>query len=549
MNQVRSSFYTIALMDKHPASREAVRLLKRVLTERGVATEDRSAGKAELLLQVQSGLGVDGYQIDDDQGAVRITGNDPRGLLYGVGRFLHTSSFGPRGFLPSSWRGVSVPNTSFRGLYMAHNFHNWYRSAPLNEITSYIEELALWGLNAIVVPAGTNPHSPAEEIHTTMIPRQIEILRFVRRLGISVGLIATNVLDHEPELVAKGVSVPDADPPRRGNVGHRVCMTQPIGVRSMSEQLERNLDMYADVGLDFVVAFPYDEGGCGCPGCYPWGAKGYVTFCKLFSQLARAKFPGCRFIAGTWCFDVRKESDGEYSGFDAALHAEPGWCDRVMTDAHDSFPEWPLRHGSPGGLPMVNFPEISMWGRYLWGGSGANPYPRRLVEIWRRACHLLDGCLPYSEGRFEDLNKVTGQRLFWNKEWDSETIVRDYAAYEFGIAVQSEVAEAVRLLEENYPGEVPDAGKAGRALALLQNAEKKMTDRDRAGFRWRLLMLRAIIDVEMTKPPSVVTARRNAAYEALIELYSASNAQDAVCPRAKSAYDRGQHRDPMPIFE
>lgn len=537
---------TISMQETDPICRQALRLLRCALEEHGVTTEV-SAQDAGLRLRVQPGIGVEGYRIEEEAGALQITGNDPRGLLYGVGRLLHDGSFGPDGFTPGAWRGASVPDCSLRGMYLAHNFHNWWRSASLEENVRYLEELALWGLNTIIVPPGTNPPSPPDDVYGTMIPKQVEMLKAARQLGIRVGMISSNCLDRAPEPEYAAVRVPDTDPERRGNIGHRVCMSHPKGYRAMREQLERALERYAGVGLDFVVAFPYDEGGCGCPDCWPWGAKGYLRFCRLYSELARSHYPGCRFIAGTWCFDVREASDGEFDGLDAALRADAGWCDYLMTDAHGAYPEWPLQHGAPGGLPMINFAEISMWGRFPWGGYGANPFPRRLVRIWGQSRHLLDGGLPYSEGRFEDINKVTTLRLFWEKAADADTIVRDYIHAAFGPAVVQEVAEAIRLLEDNYPKEALDAGRAERALALLQAAESRLDDQTRTGWRWRLLMLRAIIDVELVKSPDIVTAACNAAYEELIELYCAQTAQICVLPRAKSAYERGQLQEP-PVF-
>jgi hypothetical protein len=427
-------------------------------------------------------------------------------------------------------------------MYLAHNFYNWNREAPISEIERYIEDLALWGLNAVVVPWGTNPHSTSQELFGVMIPKQREWLRHVRKLGVRVGLITSSLIDRVPDPAYAAVPVPDTNPPRRGNVGDRVCMTHPEGGRALRKVLERAMTAYEDVGLDFVIAFPYDEGGCGCPGCWPWGAKGYVRFCKMCGDLARAKYPGCEFIAGTWCFDVREESDGEFDGFDTAVRADPGWCNRMMIDAHGDFPEWPLRHGSPGGLPVINFAEISMWGRWPWGASGANPYPQRLERIWKQSRHLMDGGTPYSEGRYEDINKVTCLSLFWNRNATADEIVRDYVTVEFGPDVVADVAEAIRLLEENYPVNPPDATRANRALALLEGAEPRMTAIARKAWRWRILMARAIIDAETAAHPKEVTARRNAAYEELIEIYCAQKAHCSVLPPAESAYVRGQLR-------
>ena len=39
-------------------------------------------------------------------------------------------------------------------------------------------------------------------------------------------------------------------------------------------------------------------------------------------------------------------------------------------------------HGAPGGRPVIDFPEISMWGGKPWGGYGANPLTMRLDNFF-----------------------------------------------------------------------------------------------------------------------------------------------------------------------
>lgn len=51
-----------------------------------------------------------------------------------------------------------------------------------------------------------------------------------------------------------------------------------------------------------------------------------------------------------------------------------------------------------GGLPLLNFPEISMWGRGPWGGWGANPLPSRFEGLWQQTKGFVLGGMPYSEG-------------------------------------------------------------------------------------------------------------------------------------------------------
>ena len=79
-----------------------------------------------------------------------LPAGSPRGLLYGVGKFLRTSRY-DRSFQPSPWRGMSLPHGSLRGMYFATHFHNWYHQASPAEAARYMEDLALWGVNAVMV--------------------------------------------------------------------------------------------------------------------------------------------------------------------------------------------------------------------------------------------------------------------------------------------------------------------------------------------------------------------------------------------------------------
>ena len=113
-----------------------------------------SADNAQLrvILAIEPGLGSEGFKITDDGNAgIHIIGNDERGLLNGVGKFLHNSRYDQGGFTPADWRGASAPQGSFRALYAATHFMNFYEAAPVQEVQSYIEDLGLWGANVVIV--------------------------------------------------------------------------------------------------------------------------------------------------------------------------------------------------------------------------------------------------------------------------------------------------------------------------------------------------------------------------------------------------------------
>lgn len=127
--------------------------------------------------------------------------------------------------------------------------------------------------------------------------------------------------------------------------------------------------------------------------------------------MAREIYPDVRSIVSTWVFDKPVVNGSEYEGLDNFIKAEKARSAHspsgptsnfsfAMVDDHDDFPLWPLQHGggTVGGLPLLNFPEISMWGRSPWGGWGANPLPTRFEELWQQTKGSVLGGMPYSEG-------------------------------------------------------------------------------------------------------------------------------------------------------
>jgi hypothetical protein len=138
------------------AERAAAILASQIEKRCGVKVS--AAGDADLTIEmaIDAEIGAEGYRIADAPGGpIGIIGGDERGLVYGAGRFLRTSRYAEDGFIPGTWRGASTPACPVRGIYLATHFRNFYEEAPTGELTEYIDELALWGINSLTV---TFPH-------------------------------------------------------------------------------------------------------------------------------------------------------------------------------------------------------------------------------------------------------------------------------------------------------------------------------------------------------------------------------------------------------
>jgi hypothetical protein len=171
------------------------------------------------------------------------------------------------------------------------------------------------------------------------------------------------------------------------------------------------LRAFSDIRFDYVGMAPYDQGGCTCSRCKPWGANGYLKIAEPVARLVRRYFLNAKIMLHTWCFDVF--TNGEWVGLAKAFRKRPDWLYYIMADGHGGCPEYPPKNGVPGGLPVIGFPEISMFGAAPWGAFGANPFPARLQAYWDAAGPVMAGGMPYSEGIYEDLNKVICACLYW----------------------------------------------------------------------------------------------------------------------------------------
>jgi hypothetical protein len=236
----------------------------------------------------------------------------------------------------------------------------------------------------------------------------------------------------------------------------------------------------------------------------------------------RAKFPKAQIILSTWTYDT--PPCGEWEGLTKALAEDKSWVDFIQADAHGDFPRYPLDNGVPGALPMVNFPEISMWGQHPWGGYGANPLPRRFQRLWDQTQQKLSGGFPYSEGIYEDLNKIIVNQFYWDPTRPAMDTVREYIAFEYSPEVVDQLAKVVSMLEENHPRDRIGAN-AVAAFEAVQQADGKLTPQAKAAWRWRVRYLRALVDKELLlHQRRLEGVELKEAFEELTRIYHAENA-------------------------
>jgi len=521
-----------------PVITNIVELLGRQITHRCAAMVI-TAGAAPLVVEltVEPGIGTEGFRLEDRPGSgVRIVGNDEPALLYGVGKFLRISRYDQGGFSPGLWRGTSVPRKSVRGIYLATHFHNFYHDAPVAKIRAYVEELGLWGYNVLVVWYDMHHFDGFDDPTAIEFRARLHVIcEAARRVGLDVGfgVIANEGYNDSPVALR-------ADPggKRGGWYDCVVCPSKPGGMEYVLRGLGQQFDWCADLQPRYVWIWPYDQGGCGCAQCRPWGNNGFLRAAEPVAALARRKLPGVRVIASTWMFD-----ETEWQGLVHAFAAGRPWADLILAESGVRPP--------PGELPMVGFPEISMYHTFPWGGFGATPLPSLVQGQWNAVKQKIDGGFPYSEGIYEDITKAVFSQFYWSDQAAQDTL-REYVAFEYSPEVVDDMLNVIATLEQNHhwrwwPGKLdgvklgldwfPSRGAtpqsdpgAEAAYATVRRVEAKMTHQARQSWRWRLVFLRALLDAELKANRGVPNDRCRKAFAELIEIYHAQNADPAVRP-------------------
>jgi hypothetical protein len=516
----------------------AFAVLKERIQQHCPARVTQTDADAQIVLSIDPGLPAEAFRIDDAGAAVRISAGSAQGLLYGVGKFLRTSRYETI-FIPSAYRGTSVPQGTLRGMYFASHFHNWYHMAEDAEMARYVEDIALWGVNAVmgIYPfinlQGWDDPEAGPALHQLR-----RLFQVVKGAGLATTLGLNNVLFNGTPREVRAEPVPDPLV-RHGNSGATICPSLPEGRALILQTLSELLEKLKDVGVDYLCIWPYDEGGCGCERCRPWGSNGFVRMSRDIAHAARAILPNVKIILSTWTFDTPPA--GEWQGLADALAHDNDWADYILADSHEDFPRYPLDAGVPGNLPLINFPEISMWGNWPWGGCGAHPLPNRLQRLWNQAGHLLKGGFPYSEGIYEDISKAIVSQFYWDPACSARDTLREYAAYEYSPAVVDDVLAMVDILEtaagNEYTKQPVDAAAARHAFALAEAIQARLPAWARANWRWEILYLRALLDRERFAGAGLATPAADAALLRLCEIYHCQiNTDDPYHHRVRPPY-------------
>ena len=535
-------------------------IIRRWFSDRSIVeAAEGGGGEFVLKLRMNGAISGEGFNtVRETEKCVVIEACCIRGIYAGTGQFLRYCRIEEDGFDPCCTEGLSMPRKEVRGMYFATHFYNFYHSAEIEKIERYVEDISLWGLNSVVVWFDMHHYKSIEDpLAQEMILRLRMILNAVKKVGMGacLGILSNEGFgESPPELRADWTSGHDgyfAEP-----VGHyhvELCPSKPEGLALILKNREDMLKQLSDMDFEYIWLWPYDQGGCTCSECAPWGSNGFLKTSRELAELTGRYFPKSKLILSCWDFD--EFIHGEWNAFKKAFSNEPKWIDYLLVEPRGKYSGFPVLKGELHGLNLVGFPEISMMFATPWGGFGANPLPTFLKDIWSICGDELEGGFPYSEGIFEDMNKFMMSRLYWTGGSDTGTALKEYLSAYVSLDLADELYHAMLLLERGisrarveadgtrrsypdpseYDGEgvryvIEDTSGIDEAYDVIMGCDEKISARMKQSWRWRIILLRAVIDYELYHNGFLPNKRCIESYRELIWIYSASDADWAVRP-------------------
>jgi hypothetical protein len=437
--------------------------------------------------QAAASLAADGFLLVTNRGGDHyIVGQNSAGCVAGAGAFLRICRYAAGALSIPAVRLAESPQKPVRGIYFATHFFNYYHTAPAAEVGGYIEELALTGDNMLQVWFDMHHFQgiddPAARAH---LERLAYFARRARGVGMKFGMgfLSNEGFATTPEpLKAR----------REGRCAHygvEVCPSVPGGMELIARNQMAVLNAFGEP-VDILWTWPYDQGGCACGKCMPWGANGFLRTSAQMAKLYKDRFPKGELWLSTWWF-----SDEDWRGLLKAIDdGNAGWMDGMISNV---VSEEHLRRAEKHGYRLALFPEISMDGMSPWGGHGANPLLSELGPAFPGKGKLTHGGWPYSEGIYEDLNKFICARAFWKSGQDLDDVLAEYATYYFGERSAEKAVRLFHLLTKTHARHnwrVSNLSEADNAWELARAIDTELPAWARNSWRWRLVYVRAKID-------------------------------------------------------
>jgi hypothetical protein len=448
-----------------------------------------AASGARLEVREQPAEPAEGYHIEVRGNAVRVAGNDARGVLFGIGRLLRELRM-ERGAIniPDGWSETSAPKYRLRGHQLGYrpktnSYDGW--SVPVWE--QYIRDLAVFGANSIeLIPPRSDDDADSPHFPLPPMRMMTEMSRLADEYGLDVWIWYPAMdLDY-------------SDP------------------KTVAAALEEWGDVFRKLPRVDAVFVPGGDPGHTEP-------RFLMALLEKETAVLHRYHPKAQMWVSPQSFNQQWLDE-----FYSILKSEPAWLSGVVYGPQIRVSLAELRAAVPKRYPIRHYPDIThsrqcQYPVLDWdvaysateGREVINPRPAAEAEIFRRTAPYTIGFLSYSEGCNDDVNKFIWSSLAWNPEAKVEDILREYGRYFISERYGESFAAGLMELERNWIG--PLAGNAGveATLAHFEELEHAATPQMLANWRFQQALYRAYYDAYTRRRLIYETELEGQAMEAL----------------------------------
>lgn len=418
-------------------------------------------------------IGREGYHIGIATGrgntpVVWVAGDDPRGVLFGVGHLLRSLRIERRRVgLPQGFAVDSAPRTPLRGMQLGYRPKtNSYDGWTVAMWEQYFRDLIVFGCNAVeLLPPRSDDDDDSPHFPLPKREMMVEMSRLAAAYGLDVWVWypAMDKDYSDPNTVEfalrewdeifralpriDAIFVPGGDP------GH----TQPKYLLALLERQTVNLKK-------------------AHPQAQMWVSP------QSFTQ--------------TWLDE-----------FVDLIKKEPSWLDGIVYGPQVRMDLPAFRRLIPARYPVRDYPDITHsrhcqypvpnWDLAFAATQGrevANPRPEQMARIFRRSRPHTIGFIGYSEGCHDDLNKMLWLALGWDERTDVRAVLDDYARYFIGSAHEASFAQGLLGLEKNWQGPALTNPSIEATLERFQALERQAEPAVKRNWRFQLALYRAYYD-------------------------------------------------------
>lgn len=442
------------------------------------------------LKRVATVTGADGYRVITEPGLVVVAGNDPRGVLFGVGRLLRELRMARNKVtLPTGFVEASAPKVALRGHQLGYRPKtNSYDGWDLTQWEQYYRDLAVFGTNAVeLLPprsddAPDSPHFPLNQLDT-----MIGMSRLADEYGLDLW-IWYPALDRDYALPA----------------------TVDFALKEW-EVVYKALPKIDDL---FVPG--------GDPGHTP--PKPLMNLLEKQTELLRKYHPKARMWVSPQGFS--KEWLDEF--LEMLTKDQPKWLAGLVFGPQQYASLKELRQRLPKQYLIRGYPDITHnlgcqhpvpdWDlafAITQERESINPRPLDQASIFRMYLNETIGFISYSEGCNDDVNKFVWSGLGWNPDARIDEILRQYGRYFVSDRLAEGVAQGLLALERNWRGPLASNTGVEVTLAQFQQMERTALPGELQNWRFQQALYRAYYDAFLRDRLLLEMAQQDQAMEVL----------------------------------